>query len=451
MWSIVKDGSLFKRNWQSLQVASIAPLLSDDEIVRICGALGHRWRRRLFTPAVTIHSLLYRALHPDKSILNSVKELAGCESVRKHCSATPGAWCQARDRLPDEVLPTLFRRLAERVRKHFEQKGLWYGRPACIVDGTTVSMPDEPILVKTFGRSMSKHGSSRFPLARLVAILQAGLNIVSDYCLAPCKVGEQPLFHQMLPRIPRRSVVVTDRHYCGYVNFILARRKGLDLVSRLHQRRDPNRLIQQGKPVGHEEWLVRLQLDNAHRRRYVGLNLPRFIRVRLIRYTYHFRKKKQVLYLLTTLLDAKAYPRKAIVALYRRRQGIETHYNHLKTTLAMAVLRSKNPRNIRGEMLAIMLAHNLVWTLMNEAAHRSSRNPERISFAGAVKVTLAFCAPLRMVDLRKRRKLYRQMLKEIARQRNRYRPNRHEPRLIKRDCNLYPMLRTSREEARKCA
>jgi hypothetical protein len=432
-------------------MVSFVPLLSDDEIVQICRGLGHRWRRRLFTPPVTVRSLLYRALHPDKSILNAVEELVGCESLLEHSSVTPGAWCQARDRLPNEVLPILFRRTTERARKHFEHRSLWFGRPAYIVDGTTVSMPDEPALVKTFGRSMSKHGSSRFPLARLVAILQAGLNIVSDYRLTPCKVGEQPLFHQMLPGIPRGAVVITDRHYCGYVNFVLARRYRLDLVSRLHQRRDPHRLIQQGKPIGGNEWLVRLQLNNPHRRAHLGLNLPCSIRLRLIRYTYHFRKKKQVLYILTTLLDMKAYPRKAIVALYRKRWGIETHYNHLKTTLAMAVLRSKNPRNIRIEMLAIMLAHNLVWTLIHEAAQRSSRKPERISFAGAVKVILAFCAPLRMLHLRKRRKLYRQMLREIARQRNRYRPNRHEPRLVKRDCNLYPMLRTSREKARKCA
>ena len=451
MHSIVKDRSVFQENWKFVQMASLVPLVSDEEIEQVCLALGHRWRNRIFSPPVTVRSLLYRALNPDKSIVNTVEELTACRSLSGGFSPTAGAWCQARDRLPAQTLNCLINKSVRKMRRAFEELNLWFRRRVYIVDGTTVSMPDEPSLVKAFGLSKGKHGLSHFPVARLVAVLQAGLHIVSDYRIAHWRTAEQPLFHQMLLSIPRAAVVVTDRYYSGYVNFALVKRRGVHLLCRLHQRRDPAKLISMGKKIGANEWLVELKLSKIHKRAHPEIDLPDSIKLRLIRYVYHSKGKKEVLYLLTTLLDNKAYPRQAVIALYKKRWGIETHYNHLKTTLQMAVLRSKNPNNIRTEIASLMLAHNLVWTLIHEAARGRSGKVGKISFAGAVKVTLAFCSPLRAATSRNRRSVYRKMLREIARLLNRHPPNRHEPRLVKRDKNKYQMLRVSREEARKSA
>ena len=45
--------SVFSRG---VQVAVLHELLSDDEIGLVCRRLGHTWRDRIFTPAVTIRS-----------------------------------------------------------------------------------------------------------------------------------------------------------------------------------------------------------------------------------------------------------------------------------------------------------------------------------------------------------------------------------------------------------
>ena len=62
---------------------------------------------------------------------------------------------------------------------------------------------------------------------------------------------------------------------------------------------------------------------------------------------------------------------------------------------------------------------------------------------------LAFSTALRHTDPARRRLLYAQMLRQIARRRNPYRPGRAEPRLIKRDPVRYNYLRIPRDEARR--
>ena len=57
--------SVFSRG---IQVAALHELLVDDEIELVCRQLGHTWRDRIFTPAVTVRSMVHRALNPDKSI-----------------------------------------------------------------------------------------------------------------------------------------------------------------------------------------------------------------------------------------------------------------------------------------------------------------------------------------------------------------------------------------------
>ena len=137
--------------------------------------------------------------------------------------------------------------------------------------------------------------------------------------------------------------------------------------------------------------------------------------------------------------------------LYRRRWGIETRLASLKTQLQLSVLRSKTPDNVRSEVAATLLAHNLVWTVIHQAARRTGRTPSRLSFTGTVQVILAYAPRLRQAEPQQRLHLYRNMLAQVARRVNRYRPGRTEPRLIKRDPVRFSYLRIPRDKARlKC-
>ncbi len=154
---------------------------------------------------------------------------------------------------------------------------------------------------------------------------------------------------------------------------------------------------------------------------------------------------------MTTLLDARRHRRSDIVELYRDRWGIETRMRELKTTLQMNVLRSKGSKAVRYEVAATVLAYNLVRTVIHQAAKQSKVPSERISFAAAIKLALAYSMPLRAAQPAQRPQIYGQMLHDIARCRNPVRPGRIEPRRVKRNRPRYPYLTLPRSLAReKC-
>lgn len=97
------------------------------------------------------------------------------------------------------------------------------------------------------------------------------------------------------------------------------------------------------------------------------------------------------------------------------------------------------------------MAHNLVWTLIHQAAQAAGVPVDRISFAGAIKAVLAFSTALRHAPPANRPAVYGRLLATIAGHRNPLRPGRVEPRLVKRDPVGYCFLTIPRDKARqKC-
>lgn len=428
----------------------LEPLLSEAEIETICRQFGHTWRQRLFTPAVTVRAMVHRGLHPDKSIAAVLTDLA--PTLRGTIVApTRSAFCQARARLPHGLWKRLLDRSVERLRALAARRHLVFGRPLYIFDGTSVSMPDEPALVRAFGRAPTKHGPSRFPVARLAVLLLAGVQAVLDHRLAHYRTPEDALFHQVWDQIPAGSICLYDRYLCSFYNLAKLAARDVNVLTRLHQRRDADRLIRAGKRIGPGDWIVSLRLARQLRRRYNDPSLPQALTVRLIRVRFRRGTRRNTLWLVTTLLDPERYPRRDLIALYRRRWGIETRIGSLKTTLKLNVLRSKTPDNVRSEVAATILAHNLVWTLIHQAVAGTRIPADRISFIGAARTIVAFSRRLLETSGLQHVGVYARMLHFILHQTNPNRPNRVEPRLVKREPVRYAYLRIPRDEARqKC-
>jgi hypothetical protein len=299
----------------------------------------------------------------------------------------------------------LIQRSLDRLLRLAGHRHVVFGRPLYIADGSTLSMPDEPELVKAFGYADTRHGPSRFPVARFALILLAGVEAVCVYRLDPYRIPEDAQFHRMWDALSDGCILLCDRHFCSFYNLAKLRQRRIDVVTRLRQRRDPGRLIARGRRL----WLV------------------------------------------TTLLDPKRYPRRVLADLYRQRWGIETRLGPLKTTMKLNVLRSLSLVGARYEVAATVLAHNLVWTLIHQAAHTTEAPPDRISFADAIKAVLAFSAALRQAPPARRERLYNAMLRQIARRTNLHRPDRVGPRLVKRGPVRFCFLTISRDKARiKC-
>lgn len=490
----------FQAEWRNFQAPALQRLLPVEIIEVFCRELKHTWRRRILFPAAMIWSMVYRALHPDKSIRCAVADLAARAEGRaaagggtpaepsrfrkrrekksrwaqaakkrkgtrqrgnlirsaaadeKVSGPTESAWCQARSRLPLELCHRLIRWLADRARELLQGKALWRGRRIYLLDGSTVSMPDTPELAEEFDRTKGYHGNSKFPVARIVALMDGFTRLIETYRVAACRVSEQALFCEILSSLSRGAVVIADASFSGFPTFAACRQAGVGLITRMNERRDLKRMRREGKRLGPNDWLVRIALNPATQRAHPeSADWPETIAIRLLRCDYRNARGKVVtIWLGTTLLDPERYPWEEIAELYRQRWGIETAYNHLKTTLEMNVLRGVQPGTVRREIAATLLAHNLTLCLMHEAAGHTGKPFDRMSFAATVKLVLAFSSQIAAAQtVEAFEELYQALLRQIAKRLNPDRPGRHEPRLIKRDRHRYEFLRTSRQEARK--
>jgi hypothetical protein len=116
----------------------------------------------------------------------------------------------------------------------------------------------------------------------------------------------------------------------------------------------------------------------------------------------------------------------------------------------MDVLRGKSADVVRKEIHMHLLAYNLIRCLMTQAAARHGRRIRDLSFAGAVQRLNALTPYLWLYDGTPRAEtLYDLLLEWIARDPVPDRPNRIEPRAVKRRPKEYDRLNRPRNQMRK--
>jgi hypothetical protein len=177
--------------------------------------------------------------------------------------------------------------------------------------------------------------------------------------------------------------------------------------------------------------------------------IPQSITVRLVEVQVHepgFRV--QSLTVVTTLTDADEYPREEIAALYRQRWLAELDIRALKVSLGMDVLRCKTPAMVRKEMWTCMLAYNLIRKTMLQAAYEAGLSPRELSFTTAMQTIAASLGTLACAGEELLTRLIAAQLASLAQQTVADRPNRVEPRAVKRRPQPLALLTRPRNEAR---
>lgn len=124
----------------------------------------------------------------------------------------------------------------------------------------------------------------------------------------------------------------------------------------------------------------------------------------------------------------------------------------IKSAMQMGELRCKTPEMVRKEVLAHVLAYNLIRTVMAQAAATHDLLPRSISFTGAMQTLEAFQPLLELgapENAAGRLRLYQELLDAIASHRVADLPDRYEPRLKKRRRNNYDWLTEQRAKIKR--
>jgi hypothetical protein len=392
----------------------VSGVLSRESIEQACERQGHDWRPGPLDPANTVQLFVRQIVEGN---------VAGSEVVRLAGGGfTEPAWCQARQRLPLEVVRDLAAQVRDRIREgrdagradgdggdddgddgDADPAYRWRGRRVFLADASNFSMPDTPALREYFGDVPGQEPGCGFPIAHWLAVfdLQTGV-LVHDEASAfkTGDVNKTPAAHEALAE---GDVVVGDDAFGGYAHLALLSGRKLYAVFPGHHARTmdftPGRDGGPDAPEGRPKsrWVKSLGKDDQvveyfkakQRPKWLSKEqhdaLPESLLVREIRRKVSRKGFRPVeVVVVTTLLDADAYPADEVVALRFRRWEVETDIRHLKTTMNMEVLRCQTPQGVLKELAVFTAVYNLTRAVMLESARRQKVKPTRLSFADAL-------------------------------------------------------------------
>jgi hypothetical protein len=410
--------------------------------------------RSVYNPALTLWAFLSQVLSANKScraaVLRVIVVLVALG--RRPCAVDTGAYCRARAQFPVVVL----RRLAVQVGRQLEDAvpatWLWKNRHVQLVDGFTVSLPDTPANQKAYPQARTQKPGVGFPIMRLVIIVSLATAAVQDLAMGPYKgkeTGESALLRQMLLDMRPGSVVLADRYYCSYFMIALLQRQGMDVVSRMHQFRTVD--FRRGRRLGADDhivkWVRPVRPDWMDQETYDAM--PKTLTVREVRTAVNrpgYRIKELVV--VTTLIDEQSYAAEELTDLYHERWHAELDIRSLKQYLGMDVLRCLTPEMVAKEIWVHVLGYNLVRKVTAQAAAAKGLSPRGMSFTASLQAVRAAWDRLTTASSAQGSVLGQALLQGLGTETVGDRPDRCEPRALKRRPKPHPLLNQPRAEAR---
>ena len=431
--------------------------LSKESIHSACRALGHKFRDRIYSPAITVWMFIGQVLSADQSCRDAIARLNVWRVARGKCPASIDSACyvEARQRLPEQLLLELARTSGQECASQAHANCLWKGRVVKTVDGLTLTMPDTLENQKEYPQSKSQKAGVGFPIMRVVMIFSLAVGAVREIAIGKYsgkQVGETSLLRTLLHTILPGEVVLADCYYATYWLLATAWQNDFDVVCKSHHKRkiDFRRGIKLGsldqivgyiKPKQRPYWMTAEE--------YAAM--PPAIFVRHLRYQISERGfRTRAVVIATTMLHSGDYTVEDIADLFRQRWQVEIDIRSLKTHMKMEHLRCQSPEMVRKEIYCHMLAYNLVRRVIVESALIFDKLPRQLSFKGAVQALNAFMSVMtaRGPNIEQH---YQCLLLSVSQNEIGERPNRIEPRKIKRRPKSYKLLNEPRAAARKRA
>ena len=234
-------------------------VLRPHSVEQACRDVQHSWRTRTYTPWITLGVFLSQVLSADKSCDDAISRLQKFRHDRglDPVGTETTSYCEARRRLPERLFWDLVRRVGRAVHRSADPAWLFRGRPVKIVDGSTVVMPDTPANQAAYPQPRTQKPGLGFPIARILVVFSLAVGTVLEAAVGPYKgkqTSELALLRTVIDQFEPGDIVVGDRFFCSYWVIAELRRRGVDVVFRLHQRRTAD--FRRGRHLGRGDHLV---------------------------------------------------------------------------------------------------------------------------------------------------------------------------------------------------
>lgn len=416
--------------------------LTPAAIQQVCRDEGYVFRKRLLGPVETILAFCIQVLHGNTAC-TAVRHWLGSE-------VTDSAYCQARQRLPLAIFKKVLKQVACNLNEQVSGD-LWKGLRVYLIDGTTFSMPDTAELEKTYSKPSGQKEGCGFPVAELLVMVHWSTGMILDLCAMPWRQHEQSKVSELHPSLKKGDVLVADRGFCSYAHIAQLCLKGIDSLFRIGPRiivdftpGRPHTLSKHNPKKGmpRSKWIRLLGTQDQvvswkkpkqkpkHLATEIWLTLPDELVVRELSYSIEapgYRTEK--ITLVTTLLDSKVFTKDDLSDLYMIRWRIEVNFRDLKTTMGLDILKCKTVDGISKELAIFAMIYNMVMSIRYRASQLMGVCASRISFIDILRQVclFGFIVPDTVIV-------------------NPYRPERWQPRVVKRRPKSYPLMTKPRSQ-----
>ncbi|QDS90677.1 Transposase DDE domain protein [Rosistilla ulvae] len=219
----------------------------------------------VYTPALVLWALLSQSLFKE--------ELRSCNAAVTRIAAwwvaqgrvvdnNSGAYCRARQKVPDELVAHLVRTIAGRAeqssdlaeslddeqaeemltpRAIAEVKSKPVTGRVLMVDGFTVDAADTPENQQEYPQNPAQEEGLGFPIFRCVSLISMATGMLVDLAITPyCgkETRETALLRQMIDSLRPGDILVADSYYCTYWLLAMCKARGVEVVMKNHHKRE---------------------------------------------------------------------------------------------------------------------------------------------------------------------------------------------------------------------
>lgn len=402
-------------------------------------------RERLFPPTETLAMFITQALSADRSCQNIVNQAAVKRLIGglTPCSTYTGGYCQARQRIPLDMVTELTRYLGTIIDDKVPDDWRWKGRKVKIADGTTVTMPDTSSNQAEYPQQAGQQAGLGFPICRIV-----GITCLSSGALLNAAIGhfkgkgadEQTLLRSMQDSFQPGDMVLGDAYFPTYFFMAEMQAKGVDILMEQHGARRKSTDFRRGQKLGQRDHIITI---NKPKKKPCWmsdkdyLTAPDTLKIR------EFKAGGKIM--VTTIMCPKTATKNELKRLYKSRWNVELDIRDIKNTMGMNILSCKTPDMVIKEIWVYLLAYNLIRLMMSQSALLANIQPRTISFKHSLQLWLVWVQQAAEYDEGKLLVLF----SLVAQQRVGNRPGRIEPRAVKRRSKPYPLLTKPRQFARE--
>ncbi len=201
-------------------------------------------RKRSYDSATTLFGMVSQVFM-DGSLRTAVRELQAVDELlgRPIRSGNTGSYSEARSRLSEDTVEHAHNQVVNRLDSMTPRNGR-SGR-VLSVDATGVQLDDTVENLKLFDYAACQKPGCGFPVMQQVALMDLGSGALTDLVATAQRDGESPLFEAGLSHLLEAGdLLLADRAYCSFLNFVRVIEAGADAVMRLNSSRDQRALRQ---------------------------------------------------------------------------------------------------------------------------------------------------------------------------------------------------------------